>query len=175
MSAPGGRKIITGDATTASGKKIETLLPENADHEKPVECLNDVTFTDRAAIVQVYKNFLVEGDLVVHGSLTVHGFSEFQGTARASFEKKYSQGPMHVINDSAQGNPTVYPQKIEARGDTYIYREGLSCLNDDKTVIINGDLVVTGDFTARGAARFHKKASFDGGVAFATDPLGEEE
>lgn len=70
---------------------------------------------------------------------------------------------------------TVILQKMVANGDSYIYREGLFCSNKDSKVIINGDLVVEGNFIAQGPARFQgKRASFDGGVQFLTEPIIDE-
>ncbi|KAE9963670.1 hypothetical protein BLS_009082 [Venturia inaequalis] len=177
MSTQGSPKITPGVGRTGGGKDIPILLvPGKSDAAKPVECQNDVTFTDHKVVVRVFKDFVVEGELVVDGSVTVHGHTEFKGTARARFILKPSTGARNVMNSTAQGTPTVILQKMVADGESYIYREGLTCFNKDKKVIINGDLVVAGNFSAHGPARFQgKRASFDGGVDYETDPIIDEQ
>lgn len=82
---------------------------------------------------------------------------------------------LHSLIQITNQVDTVILQKMVAESDSYIYREGLTCLKKNNKVIINGDLVVDGNFTAQGPARFQKKrVSFGGGVDFETDPIIDE-
>lgn len=164
-----------------------------AEINNPVEYLNDVFYDERKGTLEVLKDFIVEGELVVHGEVTIHGYAKFESLARPRFVMDYSKSNRQTDNHvDPQGNiwgkcstpflplvttdymNTVYEQTMSHQGDRYIYREGLTCKDTDqkdKKVIIKGDLVVTGNLTAKGAARFGKFAKFDGGVAFRGEPI----
>ncbi|TLD38173.1 hypothetical protein E2P81_ATG03848 [Venturia nashicola] len=169
MSAQDGSKVTPDVGRTG-------VVPANSDAKNPLECQNNVTFAKYKAVVQVFKDFVVEGELVVDGRVTIHGHTEFKGTARARFRLKPLTGARNFKKSTAQGISTVILQKMVADGDSYIFRDGLTCLNKDKKVIINGDLVVDGNFIAHGPARFQgKRAYFAGGYDYEADPIIDED
>lgn len=154
-----------------------------------MEYTNNVVFEDTTVKVHVHKDLIVEGELVVHGKVTVRGYSQFEGPS-ARFRKDYTASKEKIDKHVyPQGRPeckcsTLPPDLIritnqvdvahtlemEFKGDAYGYGEGLTFSSKDKRVVIKGNLMVDGNFVARGAVRFFEDVSLDGGAFFKNKP-----